>query len=339
MKIAEEIKNLKICLFKHKLLVIFIFITFVFLIGVSYFIGKKSTYINCDLSKFKYVNQQLGCKPPFVIDKKSYAELKKELDKYISSKKEIGEITDVSIYYRDLSDGPTLGINEYAQFSPASLLKLPLLLTYYNLENRQSGLFDRKLTPHNIKNNLLQTIPPEKSIQEDNTYSIREILKYMIKYSDNKAYYILLQYLHEIFPQTDLLKETFVDLGIVDPRNLLDDTISVKSYASIFIQLYYSSYFNKNETSEEVLKLLSDISWSEGINKGVPSEIVIAHKFGERVNFDGEIKQLHDCGIVYYPGNPYLLCVMSRGKDMQKLTSLIGEISKMVYNEVDSRKL
>jgi hypothetical protein len=162
----------------------------------------------------------------------------------------------------------------------------------------------------------------------------------MIKYSDNKAYYVLLDKLHLISPDRDLLKDTFVELGIVDPKDLLDNTISVKSYSSIFIQLFNSSYINNRKSSENVLSLLAESEWKNGLNAGVPVDINIAHKFGERFNFDGNgLDQLHDCGIVYYPENPYLLCVMTRGNDYGQLAKVINEISKMFYEEFDSRKI
>ncbi len=41
--------------------------------------------------------------------------------------------------------------------------------------------------------------------------------------------------------------------------------------------------------------------------------------------------EAHDCGIVYYPDSPYLLCVMTRGKDTGQLESIIGKISQITY--------
>ncbi len=77
---------------------------------------------------------------------------------------------------------------------------------------------------------------------------------------------------------------------------------------------------------------------------GVPSTVDVAHKFGERTTLASdtestETKQLHDCGIVYFPENPYLLCVMTRGTDFKVLEGIISDISRMVYEEVDSRRL
>jgi len=307
--------------------------------GIGFLVSKNKYEKICVSSKFTYINQQLGCGPAYVVDKRSYIQLKNQLEKVISEKTEAGEVTDVSIYFRDLQDGPTLGIREHENFSPASLLKLPLLLTYYNRQENQPDLFERQVMVKKLDNNLDQIVAPKASIKENTTYSIGELLKYMIVYSDNHAYYVLREYVRQLSPDKDLLKGTFVDLGILDPQGFLDDTLSVKSYASIFVQLYHSSYLNKKELSENVLALLAQVDWNKGINAGVPIGIHVAHKFGERGNSEGGIQQLHDCGIVYYPDNPYVLCVMTRGKDLNKLTDMIALISKMVYAEFDSRTL
>jgi len=325
--------------FKKSKLVFIIIISL--LIGLI--IGFWGRYIksNCDINGFKYINLDLVCEKKEVVKKQAYATLKGELEDYIQEIQKEKKVTDVSIYFRDLQNGPTLGINEHELFSPASLLKLPLLLTYYNLRNEKfPDLFDRKIITNTSWTIPEQIIKPKDPIILGEEYTINTLLDHMIKYSDNNAYYVLLSYLHEISPDRDLLKDTFVDLGIIDPKDFLDNTISVKSYGSIFVQLYNSSYFNKKNISYEVLNLLTQVDWKDGINAGLPHDTIVAHKFGERVNLDGKsLNQLHDCGIVYYPGNPYLLCVMTRGSDFGELSKTIKNVSKMVYDEFDFRKL
>jgi beta-lactamase class A len=161
----------------------------------------------------------------------------------------------------------------------------------------------------------------------------------MIKYSDNQSYFLLNKYIHDISPTEDLVKDTYIDLGIINPRDMLDQTISVKSYASIFVELYHNSFFNTADKSNRALSILSDTDWNLGLVAGVPSGVKVAHKFGERAVTEDNSKQLHDCGVVYYPDNPYLLCVMTRGSDFNKLSQIIATISKMFYEEFDSRKL
>lgn len=70
----------------------------------------------------------------------------------------------------------------------------------------------------------------------------------------------------------------------------------------------------------------------------MPASVKVAHKFGERL-LEDSTRQLHDCGIVYYPENPYLICIMTHGNVYENLEKTIQDISKMVYKEVDSRRL
>ena len=76
----------------------------------------------------------------------------------------------------------------------------------------------------------------------------------------------------------------------------------------------------------------------QGLQAGIPASVEVAQKFGERQVFlhDGTLsyRELHDCGIVYAPDNPYILCVMTRGHDFASLSSTIRDISKVVYDYV-----
>lgn len=334
-EIVKEFKNLA----KKKVFIWFSLGLVLVSLLAGYSLGRLLSRSKCNGDKFRFINSYLECDIKFVVDKRGYAQLKTKLTNYIAQKTSTKEVSKVSIYFRDLQYGPTLGIGEYEKFSPASLLKLPLLLTYLRYSERNAGFLDRRIKAPPINVSLSQSFPPKNGVVEGKEYSISEMLMYMIKYSDNASYYTLLDYLKEISPEKDLLKEIFVDLGILDPQTFEDDTISVKSYSSIFVQLYHSSFFDNRELSEEALTFLADTDFTSGIVAGVPEGIEVAHKFGERPNLEGGLNQFHDCGIVYYPGNPYLLCVMTRGQDMSKLTGVISEVSKMVYQEFDSRKL
>jgi hypothetical protein len=53
------------------------------------------------------------------------------------------------------------------------------------------------------------------------------------------------------------------------------------------------------------------------------------HKFGESGTVDE--KQLHETGIVYLGGHPYLITVMTRGASDEKLAEVISELSAATY--------
>ncbi len=156
-----------------------------------------------------------------------------------------------------------------------------------------------------------------------------------IVYSDNYAYFTLLKYINLERPGgTAFVLETMQELGVIDPRSPEEETVTVRNYSSLFRLLYNASYLSADD-SEEVLTWLAHSSFSAGLQAGVPRGTIVASKFGER-EVSGD-KRLHDCGIVYYPGNPYTLCVMTQGSDWASLKAVISDISAMVYREVDSR--
>lgn len=288
---------------------------------------------------FRFLNPQLRCEGKSVVDKQAYIGMRHTLEKLIEDKKAEGAIDSASIYFRDLDDGPTLGLNEHDDFVPASLLKLPLLLAYLNYQEERPGLLDEKMMIAGVENNLFQAYPPTSELSENVSYSVKELLRAMIVSSDNRALYALQNHLRDVAPGRDIFFETLVDLGLVDPTDITDETISVKGYSNIFLQLYSGSYLYRNELSENALAMLADSEFNQGIVAGLPEGMTVAHKFGERSDLPGGLNQLHDCGIVYYPGNPYLLCVMTRGKDFTALAKTISNISATVYEEFDSRRL
>ncbi len=293
----------------------------------------------CNQQDLRYINQQLNCASQYVISKRAYGDLGIRLTKYIEDNVASGKAKSISIYFRDLQNGPTLGINEHDKFVPASLLKMPLLIAYLRVAESNPNLLKTELMFDSFPPDIEQSQIPRELIQENTYYSVEELLRRMIVYSDNRAYNALRTTLSEYSPQNDLFKETIMDLGVLDPQSFNEETLSVKSYTSIFVQLYHASFFDKKETSNTALEFLTQVNFKQGLNKGVPEGVVVAHKFGERSGLPENGKQLHDCGIVYFAGNPYALCVMTRGTDFDALESIIGEISKMFYEEVEYRKI
>lgn len=296
-------------------------------------------HINCKPEKYQYINPELVCEEKMVVKKHNYVEFKRELERLIKEQKDKNLIKDTAIYFRDLHNGPTFGINEYDHFSPASLLKLPLFLTYLKLEIEKPGFLSTEIYFKGVQDDLVPYYPPKIKAKNDTQYSVQELLDLMIKYSDNNSYYALREYLNSVSPDKDLMRQTFVDLGIIDPQGVGDQTISVKSYAGIFTQLYHNSFFPNRDFSEQALELLADTDFKDGIVQGVPKDIKVAHKFGERFYGNTKEAQLHDCGVVYFPENPYVICIMTRGPDFFILSQFMGKISNMVYEEFNSRKI
>lgn len=289
------------------------------------------------VDSYHFVNAQVVCGEPAVIKKTGYATLRDSLERFIAEEQMVEHVSEVSLYFRDLLSGPVFGINELEDFSPASLLKLPIAIVYLNIAERDPSILSQKITFTDEGFHNEQMYQPSQEIQEGRVYTIEELLVAMVTKSDNIAYELLEQHLSAQPQYAGLRKEIFVELGTLSPEGLLDETITVRGNASLYRVLFNSSYLTP-EYSEKLLGWLTQSEFKDGLVAGVPEGITVAHKFGEREASASGIKQLHDCGIVYYPGNPYLLCVMTRGKNVEELARVIAEISKKIYEEVDSRR-
>lgn len=279
------------------------------------------------LGGFQFVNPLLDVELPEGYGfRHEMIPFKQKVKKYVDRQINSGAVTEMSVYFRDLSDGPWFGINEDEKFAPASLLKLDILIAWLKRAEKdpkvleQTFVFDEKIFPSNEQN-----IKPLQALTAGARYTVEELLRYMMNYSDNKATWLLFSGL-----SAEELKKVDDDMDVTfDPEG--KDTITVHGYSGFFRILYNASYLSR-EMSEKALKLMSHQAFRQGIFAGVPNGVVVSSKFGEAVY--GKEKQLHEFGIVYHPKGPYILGIMTRGYDLAVQTGMIRDVSALIYNEV-----
>lgn len=298
---------------------------------------KKSTAITPAVrqSGYKFINPLLECELYPDGDNTELKPFRYKIDDLINQKMKGGYITHVSMYFRDLNNGPWIGVNEKENFSPASLLKVPIMMSYLKEAETHPEILTKKILfePSSEEGQFSQVVTPPDALEKGKEYTSENLLFRMIAYSDNAADRMLFYNINQ-----DALNRTYQDLSIDVPNvRKPEDFMNVKTYASFFRMLYNASYLNRT-MSEKALEILSKSTYTNGLAKGIPVQVAVAHKFGERFLEDGRIKQLHDCGIIYYPNYPYLLCVMTRGKDFKSLETTIADISSLVYKEVEGQK-
>jgi len=283
---------------------------------------------------YKYINPILECNSDIEQNTK-LSSLKKSIEDTIKNEIYKKNISFVSVYFRDLNNGPWLGVNEEEYFSPASLIKVPILITYLKKAEDNPAVLKMELFPivSTDSGDNIQNIKPSVSLAPDKKYTIEELLEKMIINSDNDAYNTLADNLtsNEI---TKVYQDLDIDISkaFTNPNG---NIITVKDYASFYRILFNASYLNQ-DMSEKALSLLAQSQYKNGLVAGVPQNINIAHKFGERKYLDSDETQLHDCGIIYLPKKPYLLCIMTRGNDITKASNTIKDISAQVFQYVSN---
>ncbi|MBF0330193.1 MAG: serine hydrolase [Nitrospirae bacterium] len=245
-----------------------------------------------------------------------------------------GQVRAISVYYRDLHDGPWFGINEKAEFNPASMMKVPVMVAWLKRAEKDPNVLNLKFI-YNGEYDMskIQNISPEHTIVKNKGYTVKELLYYMMRYSDNNATSVLYYNLKG--------EELDTVLDSMDINNNPKDgvnSITVHGYSGFFRILYNASFLNR-EMSEKALELLSEQEFSNGIVAGVPKGTVVAAKFGAYSDGMNSDKQLHEFGIIYHPTSPYILGIMTTGDDFSRQANIISDISRLIYKEVNSAPL
>lgn len=311
-----------------------------FLVGICFGVAGLFCYEYINKTPFeihpiregqkKLINPLLAIELPETTNVEEYTDLKKSVSDIIESSKKQNKATDVSVYYKDPLSGRWFGIGADDTYTPASLLKVPTLIAYFKLAQISPEVLDQKVSYSAGQNyNQMESIIATDLSKPNVEYSVLELLHSMIQKSDNNAGVFLSSILKPNF-----LNEVFTDIGLAIPPDR-DTTISPKAYSRFFRILFNSTYLTK-AYSEEALELLSTTEFKDGLVAGVPSDVTVAHKFGEygKPNGNGGVtfRELHDCGIVYKPLHPYVLCIMTRGNTISDLEGVIASISRTVYN-------
>lgn len=281
-------------------------------------------------ANFKYLNPELLI--PGATKKYVPFELKTTSRIFEEIEKKYPNIT-LSIYVRNLNNWPWFGINEDINFAPIVQLKMPLFIAYLKWSEVEPSLLKTSLVLKKYIPNSIGFFTPKSTLQEWKKYTIETLLSEMMINSDEQAAATLREYM----PHEYLIKIES-ELGIEVPldNNDIKKTITLKEYSTFFRILYDAGYLSP-KTSDFALAILTRTDFKQGIVHGVPENIQVANKFGERVATDNsgqEIHQIHDCGIVYYTKYPYIVCILSKWTDIEGWARAIWEASRIIYEEI-----
>jgi beta-lactamase class A len=322
----------------------------VFVIGIAAGYGAKTlitspitiTSVRDPQNGYSFINPVLYTEVPESLSYPRYNGLKSTVTHYTEGAQQRGAADQVSVYYRDLNAGQWVGVNASATYNPASMLKVVTLIGLL-----QASESDPKILSDHIFVSASTPIPtasdhtfypPKDPVKSGTSYLISDLMNRMIVHSDNGANALLTSFLGD-----SITSENYANLHIPLPTQGGTTTeISPQEYSRLFRILYNSSYLDTTD-SEKALQLLSTTDFTAGLVAGVPGGIAVAHKFGENVSPPQTAADpasgtpgLNDCGIIYYPGHPYFLCVMTKGKDFPALAGVIKDISHITWQQVQA---
>lgn len=255
----------------------------------------------------------------------------------------------VALAFHDLDTGRQLLINPDQTFHAASTMKVPVMMELYRQAEAGKFSLDNRIP---IKNEFASIVDGSRySLSPDDdsdgtlykrvgqTETMRELLHLMITVSSNLATNILIDRvgtsrvaeLMRLYGASNIR----VLRGVEDSKAFergMNNTTTARDLMILLCRIAEGRAVSK-KASDEMLKVLLDQKFSEGIPAALPPQARVAHK-------TGSITRLyHDAAIVYLPKRkPYVLVVLTRGLEDEKLAhKLAADISREVYESIAAR--
>jgi len=311
----------------------------------GWYVKGRFTHYTCKSSplrvaNFKFVKPLLVCDTNPNKPDPGLQSLRTKLNNLIEEEKKANKLSAVSVYLQDFKTDSRIDINSDEKFDSASMGKVSIMIAFYRLAESNYSILSQPIKYSSGRDeNSGQEIKPNDYAKIGETYTVEQLIEKMIKYSDNNSMYILLS-----ITDPSKLQELYQDLQVPAQVNLQKpeglDFITTKDISYFFRVLYNSTYLT-NDLSEKALEILTETDYKNGLVAGVPEGTTVAHKFGlTSLSYSGNIVErgLHDCGIIYHPNNPYLLCIMTKSSSsISDIESAIKDISTLVYQYQNSK--
>jgi len=249
----------------------------------------------------------------------------------------------VAVAYYNLATGKELLINPDVIFHAASTMKVPVMMEIFRQAAAGKLSFDQRIPVKNdfasIVDGSHYSLTPDGDSDQSlytkagQTATIRELIRLMITASSNLATNILIE---RVTPERvmDLMHSIGAEhirvlRGVEDGKAFqkgLNNTTTARDLMIILRRIAERRAVS-GKASDEMIKIMLDQKFNEGIPAGLPRNARVSHKTGSitRIN--------HDAAIVYPRGRkPYVLVVLTRGIEDEKLAhKLIADISRVVY--------
>jgi len=246
-----------------------------------------------------------------------YAGLKSELQKYMD-----GRPGKISVYVKDISSGKTLEIGSDNVYAAASTIKLPLVLYIYELAAEGKADLDTTLTYTQKYYTQGTGILQGKSF--GGSYTVRELSRLAIEYSDNVAWKMLLD-----FVDPDGLTVFEKSLGADATGKINGLYVTTPKDMGNYVEEALAFSKEHPDYGNELLYFMEHSIFKEGIPQNLPESTVAAHKMGALND------KFHDVGMVFGK-RPYIITIFTQdGWETASLETL-ADISRMVYDFQES---
>lgn len=251
---------------------------------------------------------------------------------------------DVAVAVRTLDGRTEVLIEPDTSFHAASTMKVPVMIELFRQAEAGQLTLDEQLPVRNAFHSIVDGSVYQMDVSDDSdskvykaigkTMTLRELCEAMITVSSNFATNLLIERIGATNVQqtVDRLGGTGVVVlrGVEDQKAFdkgMNNVTTARGLAAIMGRIGAGKAVSARADAQ-MIDILKRQTFTDGIPAGVPKGTPIAHKTGTITRIH------HDAAVVYGP-RPYVIVVLVRGIQDQKVSGpLMASISREVWNEI-----
>ena len=248
---------------------------------------------------------------------------------------------DVAVYFRTLDGTTQWSARADEPFHAASTMKIPVMIELFHQVQQGKLKLDDPLVIKNEFHSIVDGSIYKLSADDDSesalyhsegqSRTLRQLCDLMITVSSNFATNLVIEKLG-----VENIRATVHQLG-ADGMNVLRGVEDGKAFAKglnntttatglgILLQAIADGKAVDPESSRQMVEILEQQKFNEGIPAGLPPGILVAHK-------TGEITKIHHDAAIVYAKRPYVLVILVRGlAQIKDSSALMAAISRQFY--------
>jgi beta-lactamase class A len=259
---------------------------------------------------------EVTCNPDYVL-------LTARLRNYLTQKR-----GRYGICCRELDTGRGFGFDEDRLFVQASCVKVPYVLYLYEQVAAGQFTLEQRLAYQAASDYSNGSGYLQHLATEGDRFTLRSLASVAITLSDNIAYRMIKRFLGA--PNVLRYME---QMGMKHPRPNGEHCTTPRDMVCI-LRGVLDFAAREPDLGSRLLEDMSHPVWHYGLPLLLPDPVRVAHKEGD---LEGVA---NDVGIIFLPGRPYLLAILSGGQpDVRSGFREIARLSKIIYeymNELES---
>lgn len=257
-----------------------------------------------------------------------------------------GKNVQVSLAICDLASGYQILVKPDVPFHPASTIKLAVLMEVYHRASKGEFSLDQLVPVKNSFNSIVDqseySLSPADDSETDlyrhigQELSVLDLARRMIIFSSNLAANLLIEKVGAErvtrFMHTLGTNDLVVRRGLEDKKAYalgINNSATARSLMQILVRLARRAVVSPG-ASDDMLAILQQQHFNEGIPARLPEGVSVAHKTG---SID---KVYHDAAIVYPPRHPpYVVVILTSGlSEKNEAPALVAALSVTVYRQL-----